>query len=172
LVKLSDLNVDFDCYKETPYFQVNSDRRIRFGMENLNMTLINKIVEDVFNEQDNISVVFVSEYIVQNKRRSSKSKVGKVIDIKNWHETVVEGEFPDEGVVYATVKNLTRNDVAKYALKVYKGHPQAFLAFYSDKFLFYVSSDVIDIISKDTGGVTSFKKVYSNLFDKYYEGSD
>lgn len=169
MVKLNNINVDFDCNKETPYFQVNSEQRIRFGMEDLNINLIRKIVEDVFKENDNLSVIFLSEYITNNKRYSSKSKIGKIIEIKNWHETVVNDESIGEGVVYATINNLDRNDVIKYCSKIYKGHKEAYISFLNENFLLYVSSDVIDIISKNVDIIVSLKEKYSEQFNKYYE---
>lgn len=169
MVKVNNINIDFDCNKETPYFQVTSEQRIRFGMEDLNITLIRKIVEDVFKENDNLSVIFVSEYINNNKRYSSKSKIGKIIEIKNWHETVVNDESVGEGVVYTTIKNLNRNDVIKYSSKIYKGHNEAYISFFNDDLLLYISSDVIDIISKNVDIIASLKQKYSEQFNKYYE---
>lgn len=166
---LNKLNIDFDCYKETPYFQVTSEQKIRFGMESLNITLIKKIIEDVFNEKDNISVIFVSEYITHNKRYTSKSKIGKIIEIKNWHETIVIDELTDEGVVYATIKNLERDDITKYCSKIYKGHNEAYICFFTDEALLYVSSDVIDIIANDVRKIDFLKQNYSEQFNKYYE---
>lgn len=172
MVKLNNINIDFDCNKETPYFQATSEQRIRFGMENLNIPLIRKIVEDVFKENDNLSVIFVSEYIKNNKRHSSNSKVGKIIEIKNWHEAIVNDDSSNEGVVYATIKNLNRNDVTKYCMKIYQGHNQTYISFFNDKCLLYVSSDVIDIISKDVTVISNLKQSYAEQFNKYYENEN
>ncbi|GGB43046.1 hypothetical protein F3157_08860 [Virgibacillus dakarensis] len=171
MVKLDKLNIEFDCYKETPYFQVNSKQRIRFGMEDLNITLIKKIIEDVFNEKENISVIFVSEYIVNNKRFSSKSKIGKIIDIKKWHENIVIDEVSGEGAVYVTIKNLERYDIIKYCSKIFKGHNEAYISFFTDESLVYVSSDVIDIISNNVNKITSLKENYSEKYNKYYDNN-
>lgn len=57
MVRLNKLNIDFDCNKENPYFQASTNQRIRFGMEDLTPSLIRKIVEDTFSENDNISVI-------------------------------------------------------------------------------------------------------------------
>lgn len=173
MVKLSNINIDFDCNKETPYFQVTSEQRIRFGMEDLNITLIQKIVGDVFKENDQLSVIFVSEYIANNKRYSSKSKIGKIIEIKNWHETVVfNDESMGEGIVYATIKNLKRIDLIKYCSEIYKGHNEAYISFYNDNYLLYVSSDVIDIISTDVEKIADLKHKYSEQFNNYYENNN
>lgn len=168
MVKLNKININFDCNKETPYFQVTSEQRIRFGMEDLSITLIRKIVEDVFKENDILSVIFVSEYIINNKRYSSKSGIGKIIQIRNWHETIVIDESIGEGVVYATIKNLNRNDVIKYCSKIYKGHNEAYISFYNDEFLLYVSNDVIDVISNNIEEIKTLKQKYEQ-FNKYYE---
>ncbi|WP_208592646.1 hypothetical protein [Gracilibacillus suaedae] len=172
MVKLNNINIDFDCNKETPYFQATSEQRIRFDMEDLKINLIRKIIEDVFTEEDKISVIFVSEYIYNKKRYSSKSKVGKIINIRNWHETVVEDETTGEGEVYATIMNLKREDITNYCSAIYKGHTEAYISFFSDKFLLYVSSDVIDIISNDVEKIANLKQNYSNLFNKFHENGN
>lgn len=169
MVTLKNINIDFDCKKVTPYFQVTSEQRIRFGMEDLNITLLRKIVEDIFRENESLSVIFLSEYITHHKRYSSKSKIGKIIKIKNWHEIVVMNEAIGEGEVYAIIKNLNCNDVMKYCSAIYKGHPEAYLSFLNDKFLFYINGDVIDIISHDAKRIAYLKQYYAKLYDKYYE---
>lgn len=169
MVKLDKINIDFDCNKDTPYFQVTSEQRIRFGMEDLSIILIQKIVGDIFKENDILNVIFLSEYIANNKRYSSKSKIGKIIEIKNWHETVVNDDSIGEGVVYATIKNINRNDIIKFCSKIYKGHNEAYISFFNDKSLLYVSSDVIDIISKDVEIIADLKQAYFEQFSKYYD---
>ncbi len=157
---------------DTPYFQATLEQRIRFGMDELNITLIRKIMEVVFKEEDKINVIFVSEYITNNKRYSSKSKIGKIIDIRNWHETVVEDETTGEGEVYVTIKNLNRHDVMKYCIAIYKGHKEAYISFSNDTFLLYVSSDVIDIISNNVEKIENLKQNYSDLFNKDFESGN
>lgn len=172
MVKLKKLNIDFNSNKEPPYFQVTPEQRIRFGMEDLNITIIKKIIGDIFNENDNINVIFLSEYIFNNKRFSSKAKVGKIIEIKNWQETIVVDGSINEEVVYATIKNLKLHDITKYCTKIYNGHNEAYISFFTDESLLYVSSDVIDIISNNVCKITCLKEDYSEQFNKYYEESN
>ncbi|AOH53049.1 hypothetical protein ABE28_001675 [Peribacillus muralis] len=141
-------------------------------MDNLNITLITKIVGDVFKEDDNISVIFLSENIFKDKRYSSKANIGNIIKIKNWHEIVVKDESSREGVVYANINDLIRNDIIKYCTKIYQGHNEAYISFYNDKSLLYVNSDVIDIILKDVGKIADLKQKYSIQFDEYYDNGD
>ncbi|GAA0345621.1 hypothetical protein GCM10008931_41100 [Oceanobacillus oncorhynchi subsp. oncorhynchi] len=169
MVKLDKLNIDFDCNKETPYFQVNPNQRIRFGMEDLTPSLIRKVVEEVLSEKDNINVVFISEYIINNKRFSSKSRIGKFININNWKESIEIDECGDEGVVYATIRDVDRNDVLKYCLKVFNGQNEAFISFFTEEVLLYLNSDVIDIVSNNRSKIDSLKQNYAGIFNKYYE---
>ncbi|MGE7879823.1 hypothetical protein [Peribacillus muralis] len=141
-------------------------------MDNLNIDLIPHIVGDVFKEDDTISVIFISENISNNKRYSSKAKIGKIIKMKNWHETVVKDDASREGVVYANITDLIRNDIIKYCTKIYQGYNEAYISFYNDKSLLYVSSDVIDIISNDIGKIADLKQKYSKQFDEYYDNGD
>lgn len=70
-------------------------------MDELNITLTKTIIKNIFKE-DKISVIFVSEHPTQNKRYPSKSKISKIINIRNWLETVVTDETTGEGEVYVT----------------------------------------------------------------------
>ena len=166
---LNDLNIQFDANSETPYFQVRSKERIRFGMENLSLNLIKNIIGDILNEDYHINVIFIAGYIVNNKRISSKSKIGKFIDIKNWEETIVREEDSDHRFIYATIRNIERENVIKYCSRILNGHREAYISFYTDKFLIYVSSDVIDIISNNESKINELKDGYSEIYDKYYE---
>ncbi len=71
--------------------------------------------------------------------------------------------------MYANINDINRNDIIKYCTKIYQGHNEAYISFYNDKSLFYVSSDVIDIISNDIGKIADLKQKYSKQFNKYYE---
>ncbi|MBO0589730.1 hypothetical protein [Sporosarcina sp. E16_8] len=95
MIMLSGLSIQFSSSSKTPYFQVSSKKRIRFGLENLNLNLVKKIIDDILKEDYHINVIFIAGYIVNNKRISSKSKIGKFIDIKNWEETIVREEDSD-----------------------------------------------------------------------------
>ena len=113
-------------------------------------------------------MLFVSEYITdKGERIRSKSKVGKIIKINNWLELVSFDKETNEGTVYANVKRLKHSDVYNYCLAVKRGFKEAYIVFFSDTFLMYVSSDVIDMISTENN-ITNLKKDYSELYDKFY----
>ena len=169
-MKLKHFDIDFDCQKVTPFFQSKPDHRIRFDIEKLKKTTLQIIIESMFDEGEEIEMIVVSQYITDNgKRFSSKSSIGKVISIKNWNETTVIDKETNEGVVYANIKRLNRADVQNYCLAVKKGLRVAYISFYSETFLLYVSSDVIDIIANNEDKISMLKESYSELYDKYYE---
>lgn len=169
MIMLNGLSIQFSSGSRTPYFQVSPKKRIRFGMENLNLNLVKKIIDDILNEDYHINVIFIAGYIVNNKRISSKSKIGKFIDIKNWEETIVREEDSDHRFIYATIRNIEKENVIKYCSKILKGHTEAYISFYTDEFLIYVSGDVIDIISNNESKINKLKEYYFELYDKYYE---
>lgn len=166
---LNGLRIEFTTSSETPYFQVSPKKRIRFGMENLNLNLVKMIIDDILNEDYHINVIFIAGYIVNNKRISSKSKIGKCIDIKNWEETIVRGEDSDHRFIYATIRNIEKENVIKYCSKILNGHREAYISFYTDEILIYVSGDVIDIITNNESKVNKLKEYYFELYDKLYE---
>ncbi len=51
-------------------------------MDELNITLIKTIIKNIFKE-DKISIIFVSEHPTHNKHYLPKSKIGKIINIRN-----------------------------------------------------------------------------------------
>lgn len=170
MFKRNRFNIDFDIMKETPYFQVDTQYRIRFAMEELNVPLLKEVLKTVFQENQNLSLIFVSEYIVNNVRRSSKAKLGKYLTIRNWKEQVVQNEISGEGAVYTQVNHLDKDEVIKYCIQVYRGNTQSYIAFFNQDFLVYVSTDVIDIISDDSEKIKKLKKRYHETYNKFFEG--
>lgn len=171
MIKLNELNIEFDTYKDTPYFQVSTEKRIRFGMENLSVKLIKEIIHFIIHEESNINVIFISEFIVNNKRISAKSNIGRYIDIKNWKETIVYEDNSKDGIIYATIKNIKKQNVITYCSKIYNDNVGAYISFYTDEFLLYVSTDVIDIISDNESKIDKLKEKYNRIYDRYHEES-
>jgi hypothetical protein len=171
LVKLKEFSVDFDCNGMTPFFQVHQDNRVRFDIDALNMANLKLIINDIFNKDKQINAIVVSEYIVNNKRKSAKTRIGQVIHLKNWKEHVVLEEGTSDGIVYSTIGSLNPTDVYNYCLSVKKGLTRAYIAFHSNEYLLYVSSDVIDIISSNATNISKLKDRYNDFYDRYYEGN-
>ncbi|AJD89589.1 hypothetical protein JMA_02720 [Jeotgalibacillus malaysiensis] len=169
MVKFNRFNIDFDIHKETPYFQVNREQSIRFGMEDLHVAQLREIVETIFQSTDNLRLIFVSAYIKNHQHISSKSKIGKQIRINNWQEHVVKDPALGEGVVYTTIRHLDISDIMNYCIRQLKGYEGAYISFYNDDFLLYVSNDVIDMISHDKERIKHLKRKYVQLYDRYYE---
>ncbi len=57
-------------------------------------------------------------------------------------------------------------------LVIKKGFTGAYISFYSNEYLLYGSSDVIDIISNEPSNIIKLKDNYKNLYDTYYEISN
>ena len=168
IVRLEKFKIDFDCNKETPFFQSSSENRLRFILDKLNNDILKDFVYKIYNN-DEIEMLFVSEYISdKGKRIRSKSQIGKVIKINNWSELVSFDKETNEGIVYANVKRLKYSDVYNYCSAVKRGLKGAYIVFFSDKYLMYVSSDVIDIISTENN-INHLKKDYNEQYDKFYE---
>ncbi|WP_392397254.1 hypothetical protein [Robertmurraya massiliosenegalensis] len=171
-MKLQDFTIDFDCTGQTPFFQVHQDNRIRFIIDKLTIADLKLIIHQVFNEGKDINAIFISEYIFNGRRKSAKSKVGQVIYLKNWKEHVVLEDDTNDGIVYATIKNVDPVDVYNYCLIARKGLSTAYISFYSDEYLLYVSTDVIDIISNEGTNIAKLKDNYKNLYDTFHEGNE
>lgn len=169
IVRLENFNINLGCGEMTPFFQSEQNKRIRFGLDELGRGKLQEIIDEIFEEHEAIELVFISEYISSGKRILSKAKIGKIISIRNWKETLSLNADETEGGVYANVKNLNRTDVYNYCFAIKKGFREAYIVFYSDAFLLYVSSDVIDIISNNESEIKKLKEAYAELYDKCYE---
>lgn len=168
MVKLKNFTIDFDCTKGIPFFQVHQNNRIRFDLYEISLADFKSIINEVFQERKDINAIFISQYIFNGKRQSAKSKVGRILQLNNWQEHVV-AEDENNAVVYASIKKLSSIDVYNYCLSIRKGRRPAYISFYSNDYLLYVSTDVIDVISNDTTNVAKLKDDYKGLYDTYHE---
>lgn len=166
VITLTELGVDFND-EQTPFFQVNSNNRIRFGLSEISYVELKSVLDYIFKEVDTVDMVYLVAYIISNKYIYTKTAVRKSILIRNWEEIVEENE--EVRNVYAIVKNIDITQVQKYALSIYKGGRAAYLAFYLKDRLVYISSDVVDIISDDVQFISHLKEQFSNLYDKFHE---
>ncbi|WP_349730080.1 hypothetical protein [Peribacillus frigoritolerans] len=166
--RIKQFNVNFND-DETPFFQVDTNHRIRFGMDEISGSLLAAILKDVFKANEKIDMSFIIGNIRNNKRHLEKNRIGKSIKIKSWKETIVKDEDLDVEIIYATVKNVNSLDVYKYCKKVHQGQREAYIVFYNDRFLTYVNNDVFDIISNDSNLVRELKDKYKKHINEYYE---
>lgn len=168
------LGVEFTNTDIVPFFQVNKDNRIRFVMDNFinhKAKLLGEIVNDIFGE-DSIKTFFISGYILQNNKRISlKTGLGKILKISNWKEILYKKSADDDHtVIFGEIDKLNREHVITYCKKIAHGKlKESYIIFYTDDFLLYVNSDVVDIVSPDIKKIYNLKTKYNNVFDKYYE---
>lgn len=173
--KMTKFGVKFEDSSNTPFFQVSPDHRIRFRTDmftNKHFRLLRNIVDDIFEGDQGIHASFISGYILNNKRYSEKTGIGKFVKIKNWKETIIEDEDLQSKVIYTSIENLDKIGVYKYCHKVAQGHKEAYISFYNDNYLLYVSTDVFDIISHDHNLIQKLKNKYSNVYEKDYDDND
>lgn len=169
MLEIDKFNIVFDVTKETPHFQVDSTHRIRFSMDELNLFLLKDILKSIFEGSQPLHLIFVSEYIMNNVRCSSKSKLGRYLTIRNWKEHTVVDDFSEDGAVYTLIRNLNFTEVMNYCTQVYKGNTLAYIAFYNEDFLMYVSTDVVDIVSWDDIKIQNLKEKYAPHYNRYYD---
>ncbi|MGG3801175.1 hypothetical protein [Metabacillus fastidiosus] len=169
--RIERFGVKFEA-DETPFFQMEQDERIRFGMEvfeNCNTKLLTDILKGLFDRQERIDCSFIIGYTYKNKRFREKIRLGDFFKINNWKETVIKNPNEEGAVIYATVKNVKKEEIYKYCKAVSHGCIGVYIAFYNDSFLAYVSTDVLDIMSDNVELIQQLKEQYANVFDKYYE---
>ena len=168
-MELEQFNINFDYNEVTPFFQSKPNYRIRFDIDKLKRNTLQDIINKIYDKNEEIEMIFISEYITSGERISTKSNIGKIIAIRNWKETPMLREGMNEGAVYVNVKRLERTDVYNYCFAIKKGFREAYISFFSNMFLLYVSSNVIDIISNNQSEISKLKEMYVESYDKYYE---
>lgn len=166
MITLTQLGVHFHT-EQTPFFQVNSNNRIRFGVDEISYVQLKSVLHDIFKEVDTVHMVYLVAYMRSNQYVYTKTDVRKSISIRNWQEIIEENE--EVRNVYAIVKNIHITQVQKYALRIYKGGRAAYLAFYLQDRLLYINNDVVDIICEDVQLISHLKAKYASLYNKLYE---
>lgn len=58
MVELKNLNIDFTPNKETPYFQANHHKRIRFILDKLTLKNLKSILEKIFKTKSIQTIFF------------------------------------------------------------------------------------------------------------------
>lgn len=179
LNRLSEFDYVIENFNITPFFQSKKDNRIRFGtkvFEGGNTKTLKSITDYLFDRNEEIESTFIIGYgsIETNKIRYGKFRYNRVglsrfFKIKNWKESLIKSDDLESIVVFATVKGLNKNVVFNYCKSVILGGPSAYIMFYNDSFLLYVSTDVIDIISKEKDNIVLLKKDYYEIYDKYHK---
>ncbi|MCK1988640.1 hypothetical protein MPH48_11055 [Lysinibacillus fusiformis] len=170
--KINSFGIEFKNSSTTPFFQVGEKNRIRFGMDVFegNAKTLKKIIDFLFVRNEEIESSFIIGDIsnLNNKIRYNKIGLNKFLKINNWKETSVVNDDLKCTIVFASVKNINKNDVFSYCKSIVLGRSQSYIMFYNDTFLLYVSSDVLDIISKEEDNIDTLKINYSDIYDKRY----
>lgn len=84
----------------------------------------------IYDQNEEIELIFISEYIINGKRISSKSNINKIITIKNWREIPEIDKETNEGAVYANIKRLKQSDVFNYCMAIKRGFKEIYLSFF------------------------------------------
>lgn len=63
MITLTELGVDFSD-DQTPFFQVDSNNRIRFGLSEISYVELKSILDYIFKKVD---IVYLVAYIISNK---------------------------------------------------------------------------------------------------------
>lgn len=171
--RMKILDVNFSDMTATPFFQVEAKNKIRFDIELFegNLRGLRGILTELFKSPDTIDVSFISGYITygKSKRINEKTKIGRFMKIKNWAETKVDVDDLESTIIFTTIKGVHEDEVYKYCKYAVNGGQQAYISFYNDTYLLYISTDVIDIISPDTSLIEKLKIQYCEEYDKFYE---
>ena len=168
-MNLKNTGIDFDINQPTPYFQVTDERRIRFGMDEISLEDVKGVIGKVFEQENPIDMTILSSYVKGKKYISAKNNIGKWFSIKNWKETIVFNEDDYTGFVYATIRNIDRREVERYVAAIRQGARGAYITFYTDDRLLYVSTDVLDIVSLDCGFIRRMKSTFEDGYNKFHE---
>ncbi|WP_252312872.1 hypothetical protein [Sinobaca sp. H24] len=166
---IEKFHVRFDDFDSTPYYQASPDNRIRISCDNYNnknWKHLKNLIYTLFHEDSETNLTLEVGTIRNNKRIPIKTGIGKFFHITNWKEDIVYHSELDMSFIIATIKNVDADDIYKYGRRVASGHKDSYIVFYNQTFLMYISTDVIDIISKEKEDIQKVTPFTKELFKK------
>lgn len=156
----------------TPYFQVVKDNRIRFGLETFRQHpgLAKSLFHHLFPIEEKLDMTFISGYqdIDSTRVRREKLNLRRFFKINNWSNEVVWQEEMSSYFVFLTVKNVKSSAFFRYTLKMIDGHTSLYICFVHRDCLFYISSDVLDIVA-NAHTIRRLKDLFPEMYDTFYE---
>ncbi|UTR14130.1 hypothetical protein MM221_16345 [Salipaludibacillus sp. LMS25] len=151
-----------------PYFQVDSSKRIRFSsvdFDKKNWNYLKNLIHLTFEDEEKIDCTFIIGHIINNKKIYHKIGLGKFFDINNWSEKIIYEQDRGEEIIFATVKNVSKNEIYKFVRAITSCFiREVEITFHSKHYLSYVNGDVLDIVSNDEKNIERIKKNISKLF--------
>ncbi|UXU83909.1 phage tail protein [Mammaliicoccus sciuri] len=153
IINLEEMNINFDLENETPFFQASNENRVRFDVEHVNKKQLSNIINQLFTNQTKTKCSFLSEYKYPVKFRE-KTRLGRFFNITNWKEEV---HTSNEEYIMVTTENLKNDEIINYCLYIQKGMIEPYIIFYNKQNIFYISNDVIDIISSSKEMISNIK---------------
>lgn len=165
IINLEEMNINFDIENETPFFQASNENRVRFDVEHVNKKQLSNIINQLFTNQTKTKCSFLSEYKYPVKFRE-KTRLGRFFNITNWKE---ELHTSNEEYIIVTTENLKNDEIINYCLYIQKGMIEPYIIFYNKQNIFYISNDVIDIISSSKDMINNIKLDFKELVDVFYE---
>ncbi|GGB03686.1 hypothetical protein ERX37_01350 [Macrococcus hajekii] len=152
----------------TPFFQVHSEKRVKFSWDKLDKNIVTDLIHTIFGEtQITMTVLIGCSYELNFVKE--KTGIGKFFTITNWKETFIESEDRELQFAIVQIERIKRDEIINYCMKIKNGHPQAYITFKDETSLLYVSTDVMDIVSQDRSLFTDLKKKYHDIVDVYWE---
>lgn len=136
---------------------------MRLITDTLSATQLKQLLTEVFPHNATIHTIFLSEYMIRNKRKSANPKVGKYIHITNWREEIIWDEDDDVAFIHAQVCNISHESLINYCTK---STLEAYIIFYSEDYLLYINSDVVDLISDDPMKIEKLRLLHKKMTSK------
>lgn len=133
---------------------------MRLITNTLSTAQLKQLLTDVFPNDATIHTIFLSEYMIRNKRKSANPKVGKYIHMTNWHEEIIWDEEDNVAFIHAHVRNISQKSLINYCTK---STLEAYIIFYSEDYLLYINSDVVDLISDDPMKIEEVKLLHKKM---------
>ncbi|TDM04494.1 hypothetical protein [Macrococcus carouselicus] len=163
---MNEININPDGM--TPFFQVHSEKRVRFLWDNLDKNVVTDLIHTIFRDSQLTMTVLVG-YSFELNFVKEKTGIGKIFTITNWKELSIDSEDHEFQFVLAQIERIKKDELINYCMKIKNGHPQAYITFNNESSLLYVSTDVMDIVSQDKNSISALKKKYHGIVDVYRE---
>ncbi|MCD8871682.1 hypothetical protein BUZ11_08560 [Staphylococcus gallinarum] len=156
-IQLVNLNISFTNEDPAPFFQVESENKLRLDIDYINRDNLTRIVNILFKDDDSINLSYYYGTVFP-KIFKEPTRIGKYISINNWKE------------VYAivTIKSIRKSELINYLLYLKHALKDPYMCIYNEHNLLCNSSDVIDIVSGSAKMINDLKSVYEPIVNHFY----
>lgn len=163
-IQLDHTQLAFNLDSETPFFQVPQSQRMRLSIEQVQSTIFEAIVAQLFGDNQRLNGAVLHQY----DNQLEKTAVGKFFSLSHWREL---SHVDQEEIAYtlATFSTVRQHQLVRYFNYIQRSMKNPLIVFYDEHSLIYFSTDVVDIVSGSSACIQQLREQYEDVTDTLYD---